>query len=71
MSPSSGRGCGWGELAGLHVKNVDLLANPPILRLTQTLQRQTDGKCALGPPKARAARSRVSLPQNVADALLP
>ncbi len=66
-----GTGLRWGELAGLQVQHVDLLASPPALRVAQTLQRQTDGKYALGPPKTRAARRRVSLPQNVVDALLP
>ena len=66
-----GTGLRWGELTGLLVQHVDLLAAPPALRVVQTLQRQADGSYALGPPKTRAARRRVSLPQNVVDALLP
>ncbi len=66
-----GTGLRWGELSGLHVQHVDLLASPPALRVVQTLQRRTDGRYALGAPKTRAARRRVTLPQNVVDALLP
>ncbi len=66
-----GTGLRWGELAGLQVQHVDLLASPPALRVVQSLQRQTDGSYALGPPKTRAARRRVTLPQNVVDAVLP
>lgn len=66
-----GTGLRWGELTGLHVAQVDLLASPPSLRVTQTLQRQTDGSYGLGPPKTRTARRNVSLPHNVVEALLP
>lgn len=51
-----GTGLRWGELAGLHVKNVDLLANPPVLRVTQTLQRQTDGGSTRSDHPRRARR---------------
>ncbi len=44
---------------------------PAALRVVRSLQRQTDGSYALGPPKTRAARRRVTLPQNVVDAVLP
>jgi len=63
-----GTGLRWAELAGLRVHRVDVLAGK--LRVEETLNELSDGLLTWGPPKTRASRRTVKLPDEVAQALV-
>lgn len=64
-----GTGMRWGELMGLLVGRVDLLAGQ--LHVVESLHEPDAGPMVLGTPKSRAARRTVRLPASVVDVLVP
>lgn len=60
-----------GEMMALTVGDVDLLAQPPVVRVTKAL-RYTRGKgFEVGPTKTRRSRRTVTLPPLTVDVLVP
>lgn len=67
----AGTGMRWGEATALAVKDVDLDAAAPAIRIRQAW-KHTDGKGhELGPPKTRKGRRTVTLPPEVVREILP
>jgi integrase len=61
-------GLRWSELVGLRVGDIDLTARRLHVRRAAP---EVDGRIIIGPPKTRAAKRTVPLPQVVMDALIP
>jgi integrase len=61
-----GAGMREGELFGLHWASVDLVAGT--IQVSQSLS-ELGGKLYLGPPKSKAGRRLINLPQHAVDAL--
>lgn len=66
-------GCGlrWGEAAGLNVGDVDLLADPPILRITRAVKHRARQADEPGLPKTTRSVRELALPPAVVEALAP
>jgi integrase len=65
-----GTGLRFGEAIALEVRDVDLLAETPIVRVTKSWRR-TPGGFEVGPPKSRKSRRTVSLSRDLVDVLAP
>jgi integrase len=66
----AGTGLRFGEAIALTVRDVDLLAITPALKVTKALQR-VPGGFEVGPPKTRKSRRTVSLSDDLVDVLAP
>jgi integrase len=66
----AGTGLRFGEAVALEVRDVDLLAETPIVRVTKSWRR-TDSGFEVGPPKSPKSRRTVSLSDDVVDVLAP
>lgn len=66
----AGTGLRFGEAVALEVRDVDLLADTPIVRVTKSWRR-TDTGFEVGPPKSRKSRRTVSLSSDLVDVLAP
>ena len=66
-----GTGMRFSEATGLQVRDIDLEAG--VVRVVRAWKRQTraQGGPKLGPPKSRASRRTITLPNEVIDALRP
>lgn len=64
-------GLRWGEATALTVSDVNLLAEPPTLRVTKAWKRDGDRRWYVGPPKTKRARRTISLPDDLLNVLLP
>lgn len=62
-----GLGIRFGEAAALRVSDVDLEASPPVVRVTKTWRESKGGYDA--PPKTKAGRRIVSVPESLVDVL--
>jgi integrase len=60
-------GLRWGEVAGLRIGSLDLLART--LTVTETVTRDEHGRPILGPPKSEAGIRTLSMPQVLVDIL--
>lgn len=67
----AGTGLRWGEASALQVGDVDLLANPPSVRVQRAWVRLPEGGRELGPPKTRRSRRTVPLPPYLVEMLIP
>ncbi|QYN17634.1 site-specific integrase [Amycolatopsis sp. DSM 110486] len=63
-------GLRFGELVALQVRDVDLLAATPSIRVTKARKRK-EGGTYIGPPKTPRARRTISLPPSLVDILVP
>ncbi|MBE5461004.1 hypothetical protein E3G69_000803 [Mycobacteroides abscessus] len=68
MTILSYTGLCWSELVGLRVGDIDLDAKRLHVRRAAP---EVEGRIIIGPPKTRAAKRTVPLPQVVIDALTP
>jgi integrase len=66
-----GTGCRWGESVVLRVKDFDLTASVPVVRIRRALKWSPDGKHTIGPPKTKRGRRTVTLPSEVVEAVTP
>lgn len=64
-------GMRWGEAIGLRVKNVDLLAAKPKVRIVEHLHELGDGSLVWTDPKTERSRRTVSFTKQVALTLAP
>lgn len=60
-------GLRWGEVAGLHVGSLDLLART--LTVDQIVTRDRRGRSILGPPKSDAGKRTIALPEVLVEPL--
>ena len=60
-------GLRWGEVAGLRIRSLDLLA--ATLTVTETITRDEHGRPFLGPPKSEAGLRTLSMPQVLVNIL--
>ena len=60
-------GLRWGEVAGLRIGSLDLLART--IAVTETVSRDQHGRPILGPPKSEAGIRTLSIPRALADIL--
>lgn len=60
-----GTGLRWGEATALRVRDLDLNAQPPILRVEQAWKRSGKAAPTLGPPKTRMGRRTVAIPREL------
>jgi integrase len=67
----AGTGLRLGEALALTVADVDLLASPPVVRVTKALRYRAGHGYATGPTKTKRSRRTVTLPANVVEALIP
>jgi integrase len=67
----AGTGMRWGELAALTVGDVDL--EQRVARITKAMKQDAENpsRSIVGPPKSKAGRRSVSLPQSVVEAIRP
>jgi integrase len=65
-----GTGLRFGEAVALEVRDVDLLAETPIVSVTKSWRR-TDNGFEVGPTKSRKSRRTVSLSDDLVDVLAP
>lgn len=64
-------GLRWGEATALTAGDVDLSERPATIRVTKAWKRDADRRWYVGPPKTKRARRTVSVPDDLADVLLP
>jgi integrase len=62
-----GTGIRWGELSALQVRDVNLTATPPTIRIQRAFKRQEDNSLKLGPPKTKKSRRTIALSPDLAD----
>lgn len=61
-----GTGIRWGELAALQVRDLNLTASPPTIRIQRAWKRQEDNSMKLGPPKTKKSRRTIALSPDLA-----
>ncbi|MQA85034.1 MAG: tyrosine-type recombinase/integrase [Streptosporangiales bacterium] len=66
-----GTGLRYAELVALQVRDLDLDATPPRLRVRRGWKRQADNTFALGAPKTKQSRRTITLSAEVAAVLKP
>jgi integrase len=61
-----GTGLRWGEAIGLRAGRVDLLAQPPVVRVEEQLQELGDGSLIVCTPKSARSRRTVTITRQIA-----
>jgi integrase len=61
-----GTGIRWGELSALQVRDINLTATPPTIRIQRAWKRQEDNSLKLGPPKTKKSRRTIALSPDLA-----
>lgn len=67
----AGTGLRFGEATALRVRDVDLLAARPTLRVVRAWKRAEDSTYYIGEPKTRRSRRTIGVSAELVDALLP
>jgi integrase len=62
-------GMRWGELAGLRRKDVAAADGKTYITVRQSLKKTYENEYYFGPPKTKAARRRISVPEHAAAAI--
>lgn len=65
----AGTGCRWGEATALTWGDVDLVSNPPTVRIDKAWKRAPQGRTVLKQPKSRRSKRTVSISPDVIHAL--